>query len=68
MSVSVGSRARWSQKLAQAMVDADLSIYAAAQLWSLDRVKVQRLLRSDMARRPIQVVEWVEKQAKRASD
>jgi len=68
MSVSVGSRARWSQKLAQAMVDADLPIYAAAQLWGLDRVKVQRLLRSDMARRPIQVVEWVEKQAKRASD
>ena len=62
----VGSRARWSRKLAQAMVDADLSIDAAAQLWGLDRVKVQRLLRSDTAPRPIQVVEWVEMQARRA--
>ena len=48
------------------MVDADLSIDAAAQLWGLDRAKVQRLLRSDTAPRPIQVVEWVEMQARRA--
>ena len=48
------------------MVEADLSIDAAARLWGLQRVTVQRLLRSDTAPRPLQVVEWVKMQARRA--
>ena len=58
-------RARWCQTLAQAMVEADLSVDAAARLWGLDRAKVLHLLRSDTVRRPAHVVEWVVNQSRR---
>ena len=41
------------------MVDAELSVDAAARLWGIDRGQVQKLLRSDSVRRPTQVVDWL---------
>lgn len=55
-------RARWAQRLAFALVEADLSVDAAARLWGLDRSKVLQLLRSDTARRPAHVVDWLDRQ------
>lgn len=59
-------RARWCQSLAQAMVEADLSVDAAARLWGLERAKVLHLLRSDTVRRPAHVVQWVDNQSRRS--
>ena len=58
----VTERARWCRDLAQAMVDTDLSVDAAARLWGLDRSKVMQLLRSDTVRRPTQVMDWLGRQ------
>jgi len=58
-------RARWCQRLAFALVEADLSIDAAAQLWGLTRGTVMQLLRSDTVARPDQVMQWLEKNAPR---
>ena len=63
----IGDRARWCQQLAQPMVDAELSIDAAARLWGLDRGQVQKLLRSDSVRRPLQGTVWLKKHKKHTS-
>ena len=47
------------------MVEAALSVDAAARLWGLARAKVLHLLRSDTVRRPAHVVEWVDNQSRR---
>lgn len=60
--VPVTERALWCRDLAQAMVDTDLSVDAAARLWGLDRSKVMQLLRSDTVRRPTQVMDWLGRQ------
>ena len=60
-----GDRARWCQRLAAAMVDADLSIDAAARLWGLERQRVVQLLRSDTVRIPNQVKRWLERTSER---
>ena len=56
-----GDRARWCQRLAAAMVDADLSIDAAGRLWGLKRQTVVQLLRSDTVRVPDHVQRWLER-------
>ena len=52
-------RALWSQRLARAMVDAELSVDAAAQLWGLTRGQVNHIIRSDTAKVPAQVRQWL---------
>lgn len=52
-------RALWSQRLARAMVDAELSIDAAAQEWGLTRGQVNHIIRSDTAKVPAQVRQWL---------
>jgi len=56
-------RALWSQRLARKMVDAGLSIDAAAQLWSLTRGQVNHIIRSDTAKVPEQVRQWLSRHA-----
>ena len=58
--------ARWCQDLAKAMVDAELSLDAAARLWGLKRNHVQQLLRSDTVDRPAVVEQWLKKKKRAA--
>jgi len=56
-------RALWSQRLARTMVDAELSVDAAAQLWGLTRGRVNHIIRSDTAKVPEQVRQWLSRHA-----
>jgi hypothetical protein len=58
-------RALWCQRLARAMVDAELSVDAAAQEWGLTRGRVNHIIRSDTAKVPAQVRQWLSKNERR---
>ena len=60
-NLSRRERALWCQKLARAMVDAAMSVDAAAQEWGLTRAQVNAILRSDAAKVPPIVRQWLSK-------